>query len=84
MVIARELFSTALCRRRPVTSDVPHWSVMGLVLLHMFINYTDDGIECTLSKFVNKTKLSGAVDTTEVRDTIERDLDRLEKKVHVN
>jgi len=39
----------------------------------------DSGIECTLSKFVDDTRLCGTVSTLEGRSAILRDLDRLER-----
>ncbi|KAK4815513.1 hypothetical protein QYF61_003071 [Mycteria americana] len=42
------------------------------------------GIGCTLSRFADDTKLSGAVDMLEGKDTIQKDIDRLGKWANVN
>jgi len=67
-----------------VTASVSQGSVFRLILLNIFVGYKDSGIECTLSKFANDTKLCGAVNTLEGRDAIQRDLDTLERWAYVN
>ncbi|KAK4820188.1 hypothetical protein QYF61_021460 [Mycteria americana] len=64
---------------KPVVSGVPEGSILEPVLFNIFINNIDSGIECTLSKFAENTKLNG-----EGREAIQRELDRLEKQAHVN
>lgn len=64
--VQRLVISVTRSGWRPVTSCAPHRSILGPVLLNIFINNPDDGAVGTLSKFADDTQLQGLVGTQDI------------------
>lgn len=50
----------------PVSSGVPHGSILGLILFSVFANKLGDGVESTLRKCADDTELGRRADTPEL------------------
>ncbi|PKU38773.1 rna-directed dna polymerase from mobile element jockey- hypothetical protein [Limosa lapponica baueri] len=83
-IALRIVVNRLMCKWRPVTSGAPQRLVLGLVLFKVFVGDMDSGIERTLSKFVDNTKLCGTVNTLQGRDAIQKDLTALRDGPHAN
>lgn len=58
-----------------------HWEPM---LFNIFVDNTDSGTVCTLSRLAENTKPCGVVNLLQGKDVIQRNLDRLKRWASTN
>lgn len=63
---------------RPIMSKVTHELTLSPVLFKNFLNDLDNGVVCTLSMFIEDTKLRGVADVPKNCAATQRDLVSLE------
>jgi len=73
------VISSTKSNGKPITSDSPWGSILGKILLDLFINDLDRRTKCSLRMFADDTKLRGAVDRPDGSAAIQKDLNRYEK-----
>ena len=61
----RAVVNGSVSKWKLVMSGIPQGLVLGPVLFNIFVGNMDSGIECTLNRFADDTKLSDAVDMLE-------------------
>ena len=49
---------------RDVISGVPQGSILGPIIILMYVNDIDEGLTCKTSKFADDTKITSKVTTT--------------------
>ena len=79
VTLLRAVLNSSMSKWRQVTSGIPQESLLGSMLFNIVLGDMDRRAECTPNKLADDINLSGAVDTLEERDAIQRDLNRLER-----
>jgi len=77
--IQRAVVNSSMSTWRLMMSGVPQRCAMGPVVFNTFISDLDSGIKCTLSKFADNTKPSGAVNRSRDlrgQDAMQRDVEK--------